>query len=125
LRTTSVDKIFLEDLRVEAVIGIWEWERRVRQTISLNLELQTDVKRAAASDEIEAALDYKSIAKELIRVVETSEFKLVETLAETLARIVVTDFGVAWVKLSVSKPGAIEGSRNVGVLIERTSEDYA
>jgi dihydroneopterin aldolase len=121
----SVDKIFLEDLRVEAVIGIWEWERRVRQTVSLNLEMQTDVRRAAASDEIEAALDYKSIAKELIRVIETSEFKLVETLAETLARIVVTDFGVPWVKLSVSKPGAIEGSRNVGVLIERKAEDYA
>ena len=121
----SVDKIFLEDLRVEAVIGIWEWERRVRQTISLSLEMQTDVKRAAATDEIEDALDYKSIAKEMIRVVETSEFKLVETLAETLARIVVTDFGVAWVKLSVSKPGAIEGSRNVGVQIERTADDYA
>jgi dihydroneopterin aldolase len=121
----SVDKIFLEDLRVEAVIGIWEWERRIRQTVSLSLEMQTDVKRAAATDEIEAALDYKSIAKEIIRVVETSEFKLVETLAETLARIVVTDFGVAWVKLSVSKPGAIEGSRNVGVRIERTADDYA
>lgn len=121
----SVDKIFLEDLRVEAVIGIWEWERRVRQTVSLNLEMQTDVKRAAATDEIDAALDYKSIAKEIIRIVETSEFKLVETLAETLARIVVTDFGVGWVKLSVSKPGAIEGSRNVGVLIERTADDYA
>ena len=91
----------------------------------LSLEMQTDVKRAAATDEIEAALDYKSIAKEIIRVVETSEFKLVETLAETLARIVVTDFGVAWVKLSVSKPGAIEGSRNVGVRIERTADDYA
>jgi dihydroneopterin aldolase len=120
-----VDKIFLEDLRVEAVIGIWEWERRVRQTVSLDLEMQTDVRRAAASDEIESALDYKSIAKELIRVVQTSEFKLVETLAETLARIVVTDFGVPWVRLSVSKPGAIEGSRNVGVRIERTAEDYA
>jgi dihydroneopterin aldolase len=121
----SVDKIFLEDLRVEAVIGIWEWERRVRQTVSLNLEMQTDVRRAAASDEIEAALDYKSIAKELIRVIEASEFKLVETLAETLARIVVTDFGVPWVRLSVAKPGAIEGSRNVGVVIERKAGDYA
>ena len=120
-----MDKIFLEDLRVEAVIGIWEWERRVRQTVSVNLEMQTDVRRAAAADEIDAALDYKSIAKEIIRVVETSEFRLVETLAETLARIVVTDFGVGWVRLSVAKPGAIEGSRNVGVLIERTAEDYA
>ena len=120
-----MDRIFLEDLRVEAVIGIWEWERRIRQTVSLNLEMATDVRRAAASDEIEAAIDYKGIAKEIIHVVETSEFKLVETLAETLARLVVEDFGVSWVKLSVAKPGAIEGSRNVGVVIERATADYA
>jgi dihydroneopterin aldolase len=120
-----VDRIFLEDLRVEAVIGIWEWERRVRQTVSLDVEMATDVRKAAATDRIEQALDYKGIAKQLIATVETSEFQLVETLAETLARIVVTEFGVSWVKLSVSKPGAIEGSKNVGVIIERSTEDYA
>lgn len=119
-----MDRIFLQDLRVEAVIGIFEWERRVRQTVSLDIEMATDVKQAAATDKIEDALDYKGIAKHLIATVEASEFKLVETLAETLARIVVTDFGVAWVKLSVSKPGAIEGSQNVGVVIERSTEDY-
>jgi dihydroneopterin aldolase len=119
-----LDKIFLEDLRIEAVIGIWEWERRVRQTVSLDLEMATDVKKAAASDEIADALDYKGIAKHLIGVVEQSQFKLVETLAETLARIVITEFGVAWLRLSVSKPGAIEGSRNVGVVIERSRDDY-
>jgi dihydroneopterin aldolase len=120
-----LDKIFLHDLRVEAVIGIWEWERRVRQTVSLDIEMATDVKQAAATDEIEQALDYKSIAKRLIEFVESSEFKLVETLAEALARIIVVDFGVSWVSLSVSKPGAIEGSKNVGVIIERATEDYA
>jgi dihydroneopterin aldolase len=119
-----LDKIFLQDLRVEAVIGIWEWERRVRQTVSLDIELATDVRKAAATDQIEQALDYKGIAKHLIATVESSEFQLVETLAETLARIVVTEFGVAWVKLSVSKPGAIEGSKNVGVVIERSTQDY-
>jgi len=120
-----VDKIFLQDLRIEAVIGIWEWERRVRQTISLDIEMATDVRRAAATDEIEDALDYKGIAKHLAQVVEQSEFRLVETLAETLARIVIVEFGVAWLRLSVSKPGAIEGSRNVGVVIERGRDDYA
>lgn len=120
-----MDRIVLQDLRVDAVIGIWEWERRVRQTVSLDLEMSTDVRRAAATDNIEDALDYKRIAKRLIGCVESSEFKLVETLAETLARIVVTEFDVNWVRLSVSKPGAIEGSRNVGVSIERTAEDYA
>ena len=112
-------------LRVEAMIGIWEWERRVRQIISVDLEMATDARRAAATDAITEALDYKSIAKRLTAVVEQSEFRLVETLAETLARIVVTEFGVAWLRLTVSKPGAIEGSRNVGVIVERTASDYA
>ena len=120
-----MDRIYLEDLRVEAVIGIWEWERRVRQTVSLDLEMATDVRRAAATDDIEDALNYRSIAKRLSETVESSQFKLVETLAETLARIVVTEFGVPWLKLSVSKPGAIQGSRNVGIVIERSTEDYA
>lgn len=120
-----MDKIFLQDLRVDAVIGIWEWERRIKQTVSIDLELATDAKRAAATDSIDDALDYKGIAKRLIEIVETSRFQLVETLAETLARTVVTEFDVAWVKLSVSKPGAIEGSRNVGVVVERNSDDYA
>ena len=120
-----MDKIFLQDLRIQAVIGIWEWERRVRQTVSLDLELGTDVRRAAATDEIEDALDYKGIAKRLAKFVEESEFKLVETLAETLAKIVITEFDVPWLKLSVSKPGAIEGSRNVGVVVERSAADYA
>ena len=119
-----MDRIFLQDLEIEAVIGIWEWERRIKQTVRLDLELATDVRKAAASDAIEDALDYKSIAKRLIQSVSESEFQLVETLAETLARIIVTEFGVPWVKLSVSKPGAIEGSRNVGVMIERSSSDY-
>lgn len=120
-----MDKIYLEDLRIEAVIGIWEWERRVRQVISLDLEMATDAKRAAATDQIGDALDYKSIAKRLASVVEGSEFRLVETLAETLARIVITEFGVPWLRLTVSKPGAIEGSRNVGVIVERSTSDYA
>ncbi|MDX1561938.1 MAG: dihydroneopterin aldolase [Gammaproteobacteria bacterium] len=120
-----MDKIFLTDLRVDATIGIWEWERRIKQTVAIDLELATDVRRAAASDSIDDALDYKGIAKRLIRAVESSEYQLVETLAEALAKIVVTEFGVSWVKLAVSKPGAIEGSRNVGVSIERSTEDYA
>ncbi len=120
-----MDRIFLEDLRVEAVIGIFEWERRVTQTVSLGLELATDVRRAAASDSIDDALDYKGIAKRLQKIVGESEFQLVETLAETLARTVITEFDVAWLRLSVAKPGAIEGSRNVGVVIERSRDDYA
>jgi dihydroneopterin aldolase len=120
-----VDRIFLRDLRIETVIGIFEWERRIRQTVSLDVELATDVRRAAHDDSIDSALNYKQIAKRLVAFVAESKFQLVESLAEAVAGIVVKEFSVAWVRVSVAKPGAIEGSRAVGVTIERTTEDYA
>ena len=119
-----LDKIFLNGLEVETVIGIWDWERRMRQLVRIDLELATDIRAAAASDSIEDALDYKEIAKRVIAFVAESRFHLVETLADRVARIIVVEFGVAWLRLSISKPGAIEGSRDVGVLIERTTADY-
>lgn len=119
-----MDIVFLRELKISTVIGIWEWERHVTQTVSLDLEMATDVKRAAAADAIEDALNYKDVAKRLIEYVEQSRFQLVETLAESVARIVVQEFGVPWVKVSVAKPGAIEGSREVGVRIERTTASY-
>ncbi len=120
-----MDTIFLRGLKVEAIIGIFQWERAATQSITIDLEMATDVARAAASDSIEAALNYKSVAKRIIAFAESSEFALVETLAESLARIVVMEFDVPSVRLSVSKPGAIEGSRDVGVTIERSREHYA
>jgi len=119
-----MDTIFLRGLQVEAIIGIFQWERAATQSITIDLEMATDVARAAASDSIDAALNYKSVAKRIIAFAESSEFALVETLAESLARIVVTEFDVPSVRLSVSKPGAIEGSRDVGVTIERSREHY-
>lgn len=119
-----LDKIFLNGLEVETVIGIWEWERRVRQLVRIDLELATDIGAAAASDSIEDALDYKEIAKRVIAFVADSRFRLVETLADRIARIIIVEFGVTWLRLSISKPGAIEGSRDVGVLIERSTADY-
>ncbi len=120
-----MDKVFLRGLEVETVIGIWDWEQRIRQLVRIDLELATDTRAGAASDSIDDALDYKEIAKRVIAHVGESRVNLVETLAENIARIVVVDFGVPWMKLSLSKPGAIEGSRDVGVLIERTTDDYA
>lgn len=119
-----MDIVFLRELKIPTVIGIWEWERHMTQTVSLDLEMGADVKRAAAADSIEEALNYKEVAKRLIDYVEHSQFQLVETLAESVARIVVQEFGVPWVKVSVAKPGAIEGSKEVGVLIERTTSSY-
>src|SRR5690606_15354761 len=121
----AMDRIFLRELKVQAVIGIWEWERRITQTVSIDLEMETDVRKAAASDSVADALNYKDVAKRVIELVGGSSYQLVETLAEDIARTIVTEFAVPWVKVSVAKPGAIEGSREVGGAIERTRADYA
>ena len=114
-----MDKIFLSDLRIETVIGIYDWERKIRQPVSLDLEMGTDIRRAAASDHIDDTLNYKAVAKRLIEFVGASEFQLVETLAERVASIVLDEFEVPWVKVRLSKPGAVRGSRDVGVEITR------
>jgi dihydroneopterin aldolase len=114
-----MDKIFLSELKVDAIIGIWEWERRIRQTVVIDLEMSADIARAAATDEIADTLNYKAVAKRIQDFVAGSDFQLVETLAERIAAIVRDEFSVAWVKVRVNKPGAIRGSREVGVLIER------
>ncbi len=114
------DRIFLRGLAIECVIGFIDWERRVKQTVVLDLELPVDCAAAARSDEVADTLDYKKVAKRVIAFVSASEFKLVETLAERTAQLILTEFGVAWVRLTVNKPGAIRDSRDVGVMIERT-----
>lgn len=114
-----MDIIFLRDLRIETVIGIFDWEREIKQTVVLDLEMGTDVRKAATNDQIEDALDYKSVSKRLISFVSASHFLLVETLAERCAEIVLNEFGVPWVRLSVNKIGAVRQARDVGVLIER------
>lgn len=114
-----MDRIFLRDLRIETIIGIYDWERETPQTVSIDLELATDVARAAASDDIADALDYKAIAKRLIAFVGASRFQLVETLAERIAAILREEFGVSWVRVTVNKGGAIRGASAVGVEIER------
>jgi dihydroneopterin aldolase len=115
----EMDIIFLEDLRIETVIGIFDWERRIKQTVAIDLEMATDIRPAAASDSIEDTLNYKAVAKRLIQFVGDSEFFLIETLAERVAQVLIEEFGLPWVRVRLSKPGAVRGSRNVGVLIER------
>ena len=114
-----MDKIFLRELKVEAIIGIWDWERKIRQTIIIDLEMSADIAKAAATDDIKDTLDYKGVAKRVQQFVADSSFQLVETLAERIAGIVRDEFGVAWVRVVVHKPGAIRGSRDVGIDIER------
>lgn len=114
-----MDRVFIENLTVETVIGIFDWEREIRQSVSLDLEMDFDISAAAQSDSIEDTLDYKAVAKRLIRFVEQSEFQLVETLAERCAEIVLNEFPVKRLTLKLSKPGAVRGSSAVGVIIER------
>ncbi len=114
-----MDTVFINDLRIETIIGIYDWERKVKQTISLDLEMGADIRQAAATDAIDDTLNYKAVAKRLIAFVEASEYQLVETLAEKIAAIVLSEFTVPWLKLTVHKPGAVRGSRDVGVIIER------
>ena len=118
-----MDRVFIENLTIETVIGIFDWEREIRQTVSLDLEMDYDISKAAASDSIEDTLDYKAVAKRLIRFVEKSEFNLVEALAEHCAQIVLNEFPVSRLKLKLSKPGAVRGSSAVGVIIERSRGD--
>lgn len=114
-----MDIVYIRDLRIETIIGIFDWEREVKQIVSLDLEMAHDIQKAAATDDIQYALDYKSVAKRLISFIETSEFLLVERMAEEVAGIVLNEFSVPWLKLRVSKPGALRGSQDVGIIIER------
>ncbi len=119
---SSTDTIFLHDMRIETIVGIWEWERKIRQTVSIDLEMGADIRRAAASDDIEDTLNYKKVAKRVKQFVAESEFQLVETMAEKIAGVILTEFDVPWVQVRVNKPGAIKGSRDVGVLIRREKD---
>ena len=114
-----MDIVFLRDLRIETVIGIYDWEREIKQTVVLDLEMASDVRKAAASERIADALNYKAVAKRMLQFVGESRFQLVETLAERCAEIILSEFGVPWVRLSVNNIGAVTGARDVGVLIER------
>ncbi len=116
---SNSDVIFLRGLAIECTIGFLEWERKVKQTVVLDLEVPTDCARAAANDDVADTVDYKSMAKRVIAFVSTSEFLLVETLAHRTAMVLLDEFGIEWVRLSLNKPGAIRGSRDVGVRVER------
>jgi 2-amino-4-hydroxy-6-hydroxymethyldihydropteridine diphosphokinase len=120
-----MDKVFIEGLEIEALIGIYDWERRIRQPLRFDLEMSFDNRVPAASDAIADTLDYKAVSKRLIAFVSQSDFGLVETLAERCAEIVLREFNVAKVKLKLSKPGAVRGANAVGVIIKRSRESLA
>jgi 7,8-dihydroneopterin aldolase/epimerase/oxygenase len=119
----SGDRIFLHGLTAECIIGFIDWERRVKQTVELDIELPVDCRRAALNDDVADTLDYKKVAKRVLAFVEGSSFQLVETLAHRLALVILEEFQLPWVRIALNKPGAIRHSRDVGVLIERSRAD--
>lgn len=114
-----MDIVYISDLKIDTIIGIYDWEREVRQTISLDLEMATDIRQAAATEDIQFALNYKAVSDRLIEFIGGSEFLLIETMAEQVAEIVRQEFHVPWLKLRIGKPGAIADAGDVGVVIER------
>ena len=114
-----MDIVYIRELEVKTVIGVYDWEREIRQKVTIDLQMLSDFTEAAVNDEIEDALDYKEVAKRLTVFVEESSFKLMETLGVRIADIVQEEFGVRWLRLELGKPGAVTGSRDVGVIIER------
>src|SRR5258708_37269083 len=118
-----MDKIFLHALKTETIVGIFDWERQVKQTVILDIEFSADIRKAALTDSIDDTLNYKRVAKRVLTFVEESRFHLVETLAEHVAMLLLEEFAVAWVRVSLSKPGALRSSRAVGVMLERAVAD--
>ena len=115
----SVDIVFIRELKVDTLVGIYDWERRLRQHVILDIEMAADIARAAKSDKIEDTLDYKAVTKRVAQFVHDAEFGLVETLAEKVAELILKEFQVPWVKITLNKPGAVSGTKSVGVVIER------
>ena len=118
-RQRPMDTLFLKELRVETVIGVFGWERCVRQIMLIDLEMAVDAEAAAANDNLADTFDYKAIAKRIKAFAEAESFQLVETFAEGIAAILLNEFSVPEVKVTVSKPGAVRGSKTVGISIKR------
>lgn len=118
-----MDTIFLTALKVETTIGIWDWERKIKQTVEIDLEMGTDIRAAVESDDIEDALNYKLIAKRVQQFVTDSSYQLVEALAGKIAELILVEFDVPWVQVRVNKPGAIRNAKDVGVFIRRERDE--
>ena len=120
-----MDIIFLGGLKIDTVIGIYEWERKIKQTVELDIEMAFDIQKAAETDDIQYTLDYKTVSDRIIAFVEASEFFLVEKLIIEIANIIRNEFNVPWVKITLNKKGAIGSGRDVGIIVERGEKSRA
>ena len=113
------DTIFLRDLEIDATIGVYEWEKRIRQKVCVNLEMAADITPAATSHSMDDTLDYKAVAKRIVQFVEASHYELIESLIEKVAAMLIEEFNIPWLRITISKPRAVRGARDVGITIER------
>ena len=114
-----MDIVYIKQLEIETVIGIYDWEREIRQRVVLDIEMGTDILAAASSEDVDNTLNYKTISERLIDFIANSEFLLIETMAEEITKILLGEFGVRWVRLQLGKPGAVPAATDVGLIIER------
>lgn len=115
----ALDKVFIEGLEVDTVIGAYDWEREIRQCLSLDLVFAWDNRLPAQEDDLSKALDYATVSQRIQAFADTARYELVETFAERLAEVLMTEFGITWLRIRVTKPGAVPSARGVGVEIER------
>ena len=120
-----MDIIYINDLRIEAVIGVYAWERQLKQMVIFDLELGTDIRKAALTDSVADTLNYKDVAKRVMAFVTDSRYQLVESLAEAVAELIIKEFDIPWLRLRLNKQGAVRGVRDVGVIIERGRREEA
>jgi dihydroneopterin aldolase len=118
-----MDIIYLHGLKVDCVIGVWEWERRITQSITIDLDMGFDISKAAQSDDLNDTLSYKDVSKRVESFVQLSEFQLVEKLVEEIARILIEEFSIKWCRVKVNKFGAVRGAKDVGIIIERGEKE--
>ena len=114
-----MDIVYIRELRIDTIIGIYDWERQIKQTLRFDVDMESDISKAAATDDIQFALNYKAVSDRLIEFVENRNAKLLETLAEEIAELILCEFQVPWVRLKISKAGAIYAAKDVGLMIER------
>lgn len=114
-----MDIVYILDLRIDTVIGVYDWERQIKQTLSFDLEMATDIREAAATDDLQYTINYKAVSDRIIELVENFHPQLIESLAEEIAKMIIAEFHVPWLRLHVSKAGAVRAARDVGLIIER------
>ena len=118
-----MDTVFINDLKIDTIIGIFEWEREVRQTVGIDIAIGCDTRKAAAADDIQYALDYKTVVDLVQQFVENNTFNLIESLAEQISNLIFKELKVSHLNITIRKLGTFENVASVGVKIERYSDD--